>query len=217
MASKDISKQTSRSHAVAPKTDGNPEGKGVNGFMRDWEVTEPRAVVAKPQPRVLLDLFLSMLVLSASFKYRPAPGVVNYLYWIDGQWSLSLIAPYEWSQRQRDGYVGMCVLQSDMTWTITPSEELGGNRPVAAAVSRFYAAFAKMLNTDLTLEEVLPFYAPKLAYYQRLYASALSRSVRSTLALGQHGATSCRDWRKQLSFSDNDLPGLIGFELSATS
>ena len=82
-------------HVVAHKTDGNPEGKGVNGFLLDWHKTEPRGVVAKPQPQVLAEVFTSMLVLSASFKFRPAVGVATYLYWVDDEWSLSLIAPAE--------------------------------------------------------------------------------------------------------------------------
>ena len=34
--------------AVTLKTDGNPEGKGLNGFLLDWYKSEPRGVVAKP-------------------------------------------------------------------------------------------------------------------------------------------------------------------------
>ena len=55
-----------------------------------------------------------------------------------------------------------------------------------------------MLNTDLTLEEVLPSYVERLAYYPRLYASALSRSVRTTLVLGNAKAIRCRQWLPQL-------------------
>src|SRR5210317_585232 len=105
-----------------PKTAGNPEGKGAHGFLDDWVATEPRGVVAKPPRQVLAELFTSLLVLSASFRYRPVPGRPNYLYWMDGEWSLSLIAPYEWSEKRRAGFAGTCVLQPDMTWTISPSE-----------------------------------------------------------------------------------------------
>ena len=59
---------------------GNPDGKGLNGFLLDWYRSEPRGVVAKPQRQVLAEYFTSMLVLSASFKYKPAIGVANYLY-----------------------------------------------------------------------------------------------------------------------------------------
>lgn len=189
----------------ALKTAGNPEGKGAHGFLDDWRATEPRGVVAKPQRQVLAELFTSLLVLSASFKYRPVPGRPNYLYWIDGQWSLSLIAPFEWSERRRAGFAGTCVLQPDMTWTIVPSERLSEVGPVCAAIRRFFDGFVGMLDTDLTLEDILPYHAGRLAYYQRLLASALSRSVRAAVARGDRKAISCREWQAQLPRFEHEL------------
>jgi hypothetical protein len=183
---------------VTRKTDGNPEGKGLNGLLADWQQTAPRGVVAKPHRQVLAELFTSMLVLSANFRYRPVVNAANYLYWIDGEWSLSLIAPEEWSNEKRAAYVGMCVLQRDMTWAIDPSELLGRDNTVSDAVGRFFDAFAETLDTDLTLEEILPFYVGRLSYYQRLYANALSRSVRAAMTLGDQTATSCRQWYRLL-------------------
>jgi len=180
--------------AVARKTAANPEGKGLNGFLLDWYQSEPAGVVVKPQRQILSEFFTSMLVLSAAFKYRPAVGTRNYLYWINGEWRLSLIAPAEWSAERRAGFAGTCVLQDDMTWTINPSDLLVEDNSVSAAIGRFYDAFAEMLNTDLTLEEILPFYVGGLSYYQRLFAGALSRSVRAAVTLGNQGSSSCRQW-----------------------
>ncbi len=177
---------------------GNPDGKGTNGFLLDWYRSEPRGVVAKSQRQVLAEYFTSMLVLSAAFKYKPAIGVENYLYVIDGQWSLSLIRPEQWSAERQEGFVGTCVLQADMTWTIEPSERLREEGPVAEAVSRFYDAFAESLDSDLTLEEILPFYVGRMPYYQRLYANALSRSVRAAVTLGNQRSMRARDWRLTL-------------------
>ena len=146
-----------------------------------------------------------MLVLSASLKYRPVPGAANYLYWVDGQWSLSLIAPCEWSERRRAGFAGTCVLQRDMTWTIVPSEQLADNRPVVAAIRRFYEGFAEMLDTDLTLEDIMPFYVGRLPYYQRLYASALSRSVSAAVTRGDQVSISCRQWQRELPHLEHAL------------
>ncbi len=183
---------------VARKADGNPEGKGNNGFLLDWERTEPRGVVIKPRRQLLAEFFTSMLILSARFKFCPAVGVAAYLYWIDGEWSLSLIAPDQWSDERRAGYAGVCVLQADMTWTLNPSPLLAEEGPVADAMARFYEAFAEKLDTDLTLEEILPFYVGTMPYYQRLFASALSRSVRAAVILGDQTATSCREWQALL-------------------
>ncbi|MGI9236117.1 MAG: DUF2452 domain-containing protein [Woeseiaceae bacterium] len=196
---------TSRSRDVARKTDGNPDGKGADGFMLDWYRSEPRGLSAKPQRQVLAELFTSMLVLSAQFKYKPSVGVANYLYCIDAEWSLSLIAPDEWSAERRASFVGTCFLQHDMTWTIAPSALLGNDNPVADAVARFYDAFAETLDTDLTLEQILPFYVAHMPYYQRLYANALSRSVRGAVTLGDQTSIRCRDWQKQLPGLDRML------------
>jgi hypothetical protein len=85
-----------------------------------------------------------------------------------------------------------------MTWTITPSDLLADRNAVSDAIGRFYDAFAEMLNTDLTLEEILPFYVRRLPYYQRLFASALSRSMRTAVTLGDQASNSCRQWRTLL-------------------
>jgi hypothetical protein len=184
---------------VARKADGNPEGKGLNGLLLDLRRSEPRGVVAKSHRQVLAELFTSMLVLSATFRYRPATGTPNFLYWHAGEWSLSLIAPGEWSDERRAGFVGTCELQQDMTWTIAPSARLieGGN-PVSDAVAHFYDGFAELLDTDLPLEEILPFHAGDLAYYPRLYAHALSRSVVTAVTLGGQASTSSRQWSSLL-------------------
>jgi len=201
----ELSKTGPRDRAIALKADGNPEGKGSNGFLLDWYRSEPRGVVAKPQRQVLAEFFTSMLVLSAQFKYKPVVGVENYLYWIGGRWSLSLIGPDEWSDERRSGFAGVCVLQRDMTWTISPSDTLATNRPVVDAIGRFYDGFAHMLDTDLTLEEILPFYAGRLPYYQRLYASALSRSIRGSVDLGNQRSIRSRDWVQALPGLDRML------------
>ena len=176
----------------------NPDGKGLNGFLLDWYRSEPRGVVAKQQRQVLAEFFTSMLVLSAQFKYKPSVGTANYLY-LDGKdWLLSLIAPEQWSEERQAGFVGTCVLQRDMTWTIEPSDNLKPGSAVSDAIGRFYDAFADTLDTDLTLEEILPFYVGRMPYYQRLYANALSRSVRATVTLGDQRDLRARDWRRIL-------------------
>jgi len=212
-----ISNERQTQLLLATKQAGNPDGKGASGLLEDWRATEPRGVVAKPQRQVLAELFTSMLVLSASFKYRPVPGCPNYLYWIDGQWSLSLIAPQEWSYKRREGFAGTCILQRDMTWTIIPSERLVDDGPVSGASRRFFAAFGRMLNSDLTLEDILPFYVGKLPYYQRLYANALSRSVSAAVTRGNQVSMSCRQWRRELSHLGTELLAYSGQDLLSTN
>ena len=183
---------------IQRKADGNPEGKGTNALLLDWYRSEPRGVVAKPGRQVLAEFFTSMLALSATFKYRPVPGRANYLYWVNNEWSLSLIAPDEWSDERQASFVGTCILQRDMTWTIDPSGLVGLDNPITDALQRFYDGFAKMLHTDLTLEEILPSYVGRLPYYQRIYASGLGRSLRASVSLGDQSDVPCRLWLQQL-------------------
>ena len=187
-----------RNSVIQRRPDGNPEGKGTSALLLDWYRSEPKGVVAKPGRQVLAEFFTSMLALSATFKYRPVPGQLNYLYWVNDEWSLSLIAPDEWSDKRREGFVGVCILQRDMTWTIDPSELVGQENSQTDALQRFYDGFAEILDTDFTLEEVLPSYVGRLPYYQRIYASGLSRSLRAAVNLGGQAATSCRQWSKEL-------------------
>ena len=187
--------------AIARKSDGNPEGKGLNGFLLDWYQSEPTGIVAKPRRQLLAEFFTSMLVLSAAFKYRPAVGTVSGVHQSSPQDS----APAEWSAERQAAFAGTCVLQSDMTWTISPSDLLADNNTVSDAIGRFYDAFAELLNTDRTLEEILPFYVRRLPYYQRLYASALSRSMRAAVTLGDQSSTSCRQWHTLLPLQKDTL------------
>ncbi len=194
----DSKQHSTPSSAVLPKAAGNPEGKGLNGLLRDWQQNQPRGVVAKPRRQLLAEFFTSMLVLSAKFKYKPSEGVANYLYLAGDDWLLSLIAPEQWSEERRRGFVGTCVLQGDMTWTIEPSARLSEKGPVIDAVRRFFDAFAEKMDTDATLEDILPYCIQKMPYYQRLYANALSRSIRASVILGGQTDIPAREWQDRL-------------------
>ena len=185
----------------------HPDGKGVSGVMLDLYASTPRGVVAKPRGQLLAEYFTSMLVLSATFKYRPPVGAESYLYFIDGEWTLSLIAPDQWSDRHREGFAGTCVLQSDRTWTIQPSPRLAEQETVAAAIARFYEAFAHFMGTDQALEDILPFGAATMPYYQRIGANALSRSIRDSAALGGQLGQPAREWVERLPEMDRLLLG----------
>ena len=192
-------KSTSGAGRAITHLPANPDGKGASGVLLDWRESTPRGVVAKPQHQLLAELFTSLLVLSAKFRYKPAIGAANYLYLIEGEWVLSLIAPDEWSDGRHEDFVGTCVLQRDRTWTIRPSERLGEDTPAARALARFYEAFAETLDKDGVLEDLLPFHAETLSYYQRMNANALSRSMRAALTLGDQRAIPLQEWRPLLA------------------
>ena len=180
---------------VMAVTERNPDGKGVTQFLRDWDYSAPRGVVAKPRGRILADYFTSLLVLAATFTFKPVFGKDYYLYFEAGRWTLSLIGPQEWrnADKQR-AFVGICQLHDDSTWSIEPSENLSSDGPVAEAVGNFFDGFADKLKTSDPLEDGLPVAEFRLPYYQRLFAAALSRSLKRSLAYGEQQEIPAVEW-----------------------
>lgn len=177
----------------------NPQGKGVVGFLQDWHESGPRSVVAKRSGQLLADYFTSLLVLSADFKFRPAFGRTYHLYREGSRWCLSLVSPGEWNTEDKQrNYVGACVLHEDSTWSIDPSDNLGRPGPVADALAEVYAGFLDRLQKKAPLEQELPFYEGRLPYYQRLFAAALSRSLRGSLIVGGQTGRSSEAWLSAL-------------------
>lgn len=184
----------------------NPEGKGQVGFLLDWEYSSPRSVVVKRPPQLLADYFTSLLVLSAAFKFKPVFGKAYYLYMDGAGWSLSLISPDEWNDdAKRNSYIGECVLHADSTWSIEPSENLGKRGIVDEALARFYAGFINKLKSQQVLEESLPVYEAGLPYYQRLFAAALSRSLKGSMSLGDQLGISAENWLKRMPLAPDGL------------
>ena len=188
-----------RADSVAAASGANPQGKGLVGFLLDWAYSSPRGVVAKSSPQLLADYFTSLLVLSAAFKFKPAYDTEYYLYCGEPQWTLSLISPDEWQTADKGAsFVGTCVLHADSTWSITPSDNLTKPGRVADAVAGFYEDFAERLRSAKPLEDELPFYEGRLPYYQRLFASALSRSLKDSLTIGGQLEIESRRWLDRL-------------------
>ena len=186
------SKATSLAEASARP---NRDGKGQVGFLLDWAYSSPQGVVAKRAPQLLADYFTSLLVLSAAFKFKPVFDKDYFLYVEDGDWQLSLISPDEWNtEAKREMFVGKCVLHQDSTWSIEPSGNIGKHGAVADALAAFYDGFLDKLQSPQPLEDDLPWYEAGLPYYQRLFAAALSRSLKGSLTVGDQLGTSSRNW-----------------------
>ena len=63
-----------------------------------------------------------------------------------------------------------------------------------SALADFHEAFVAKLQADVPLEEVLPTYVARFDYYQRLFASALSRSLRSLMTMGGQLSINAYEW-----------------------
>lgn len=201
----DLEPKRPRNLSVAIDPAVNPEGKGLNGFLLDWHGSQPRGVAVKQERQILAEYFTSMLILSAAFKFKPVVGQVYYLYWIDNEWSLSLIGPHEWTTERASAYAGQCALHDDMTWTIEVTDKLKNHSSVSDAIGDFYRSFIDKLNNDQSLEADLPFHVKELNYYQRLYASAMSRSIKRSVRYGQQANRTSREWLEHLPSQVNAL------------
>ncbi|MEM1263239.1 MAG: hypothetical protein AAGH76_12640 [Pseudomonadota bacterium] len=203
---------TPASHrGVAAVTERNPDGKGVIGFLRDWDYSAPRGVVAKPRPQVMADYFTSLLVLSARMPFKPVFAKDYYLYTDGTEWLLSLIAPNEWrSAAKEEQFVGTCQLHDDSTWSIEPSENLRADGVVAEAVATFFDRFIDSLGNDDPLEDGLPLCRFQLTYYPRLFAAALSRSVKTSLRHAGDLDVPASRWLEAVPTSANRLLGPDG-------
>jgi hypothetical protein len=189
---KNVSK---RSSSALAEVDANPQGKGQIGFLLDWAYSSPRGVVAKRAPQLLADYFTSLLVLSAAFKFKPVFGKDYYLYRENDSWSLSLISPDEWhTDAKWAAFVGKCILHADSTWSIEPGDSIGKQDIVDDALAMFYDGFIDKLRSQRPLEDNLPVYEAGLPYYQRLFAAALSRSLKGSLSLGDQLGRKSESW-----------------------
>ena len=66
--------------AIPRTTDGNPECKGLSGFLLDWYKSEARGLVAKPRRQLLAEFFTAKRFLPASIKsfWRPSLMLRDY-------------------------------------------------------------------------------------------------------------------------------------------
>ncbi len=172
----------------------NPQGKGLTPVLDEWRGAQPAQVTAKPPRQVLADYFTTLLVLSAEFSFKPAPGVAYFLYLRNGRWLLSLIAPAEWRGRAPGPCAGSCELQRDMTWTLTPADDLADQPDLVAALADFQQGFMALLDSDAPLEDSLPFYVAQLPYYRRLLAAGMAKSLESSMLLAGLSGHSGRHW-----------------------
>ncbi len=159
----------------------NPQGKGVVPLLRDWEGVRPGVAAIKAPETVLRDYCISSLVLAARFHFKPVIGKDYYLYARGRDWTMSLIGPLEWGQREPGAFLGRCRLRQDMTWEIDVSAESGAHAAAMEKAQEFVAGFVESLAERGAIDEDLPFFVRELPYYQRLLATALATSLQRSL------------------------------------
>ncbi|MEZ5573030.1 MAG: DUF2452 domain-containing protein [Halioglobus sp.] len=158
----------------------NPQGKGMVPILRDWGALQPGAIGQKSAAVFLRDYCLSALVLAAKFRFKPVIGKPYFLYLVDDQWSLSMIAPEEWGERLPGEFFARCTLQADMTWDVQVCKADEASDALSTARG-FVRSFVTALGEQSAIVGNLPYYVSGLPYYPRLLATALAASLQRSL------------------------------------
>lgn len=160
----------------------NPQGKGLVPVMDSLAASRASLPVPpKPLEQMASELFTSLFVLNSRFQFKPVVGKPYWLYRRNNAFHLSMIAPQEWGGRGYGQYIGECVLQQDVTWSL----ELDAGAARDAALMTFIEArrreFERALQEADAIDRVLPFYMESLPFYQRVFASALASSLQASM------------------------------------
>ncbi|MEM1112813.1 MAG: DUF2452 domain-containing protein [Pseudomonadota bacterium] len=159
----------------------NPQGKAALPLLADLQSWRGTAAPARNARDVLVDYLSGLLVLSADFNFRPVPGKPYHLYFRDGQWQLSLVAPGEWRPPRWGAFAAYCELGLDATWTVEPAGDLSEKPELVMALRQFRAGFEARLAAAETVEGDLPHFEAHLPYYRRVMASGLASSLQYSL------------------------------------
>ena len=182
----------------------NPQGKGLVPVMDDWGETQPTLVHSRTPREVLRDYLVTSLVVAAEIRFKPRPGVPYFLYLAEDAWQLSLLSPGDWRSRQPGPCLGRCLLSPDMTWQLTPAQDVGEHPELVERLEAFQRGFKDWLDQDGTLEDHLPFHVPALPYYRRLLAAGMSSSLKRSMAGSGLDMRGSREWLKA-----EEIPALL--------
>ena len=164
------------------------QDKGLVLVLQDLHASAPAQLRSKSSDEAAHDYCWSALVLSAAFGFRVSPGRDYYLYYVASRWTLSLISPEEWGRRQPGVFVARCELRHDMTWALSFDEGVTEGSETHDALLRYLEGIRSQLESSGSWSALLRAGERHLPYQQRVLTTALSSSLRQSLALsGQTG------------------------------
>ncbi len=156
----------------------NPQGKGLEPVLDALTASRARLPVPpKCIEQVSSELFTALFVLHSEFHFKPVTGRPYSLYRRDTGSRLSLIEPAEWGDARFGQYVGECVLQPDLTWTLSVDPDAARDATLLKLIESRREAFEQRLDAARTLQGVLPVFDHSLPFYRRVYASVLAHSL----------------------------------------
>lgn len=171
-------------------TGANPDGKGGSAVLATLDAV--RNAPLRPRPKqidqVATELFTSLFVLEAAFRFKPVIGKTYYLYRnTDGFW-LGITPPAMLGESVAGRFIGECVLQPDLTWTLELAGPVADDDTFMAWLANKRAAFERRLGAAETVDDILPVYEQRLSFYRRASAFGVAHSLsRSMSAAGIRG------------------------------
>lgn len=169
---------------IVIKINPSPHGKGLVTVLND--VASSRVKIDVPPKKIdqiAGELFTSMFVLESEFTFKPVVGKEYYLYRKDGRFRLSMVGPDQWLGEMLGQFIGRCVLEIDITWTIEMDNRAAQDKRLSMFIQKKKWDFEKALETSEHLEDMLPVFCESLPYYRRLFASALANSLAISMQL----------------------------------
>lgn len=161
----------------------NPQGKGLVPVIDS--LVESRARITVPPKhidQIASELFTSLFVLHSKFQFKP---VVEKSYWLyrrrDNSFHLSMIDPKEWGGTSFGQFIGECVLQQDITWSLTLDDEAAKDEELLSLIENRRRQFENTMHDADSIDDILPVYLDSLPFYQRVFASALANSLKESM------------------------------------
>ena len=185
------------------KKNPNPQGKGLVPILESLAAS--RALIPslpKQINQISSELFTSMFVLHSQFQFKPVVGKPYWLYKLGDRFKLSLISPQEWGSEVFGFFVGECVMQPDITWSLSLDAAAANDESLMDYIQTKQAEFEQALNSAESVDRVLPFYLEGLPFYQRVFASALANSLKNSMILSGIQGLSYDQAQKSLSVNN---------------
>ena len=160
----------------------NPQGKGLSTVLDALVDSQVKtSLPPKNIEQVSSELFTSLFVLNTNFEFRPVAGNSYWLYHTNDKFKLFSTSPNDWACGQPGIFIGECVLQNDVTWTIQINQDVSQQEWFISYLHQQKIHLEESLENSISLEEAMPFYVKKMSYYSRLLAYGLGTSLNTSM------------------------------------
>ncbi len=160
----------------------NPQGKGLSTILDELNRSQSKqSLPPKNIDQVSSELFTSLFVLNTNFQFRPVAGKSYWLYYTSDKFKLFMMAPDDWACGHPGIFIGECLLQDDITWTINLDEKIANEGWFIKHIEEQRDRVQHSLEDSASLEEAMPYYVSGMSYYSRLLAYGLGTSLKVSM------------------------------------